>query len=384
MEHSVHAKILDRHGWLVSDLGRVRNYQKAIVQTVRPGDVVVDIGAGTGILSFIACQAGARHAYAIECSPVIELARELCRKNGLQDRVTLFHDMSFNVSLPEKADLIITSTGGVFGPEGGMLGALIDARRRFLKEGGRIIPRCLELFTAPVETPEKYGQIERWKRDLCGFDFSPIRDFAVNNRYKGNFTPQNLLSGPISLVRIPLAEVESTYVKAKASFTAARPGVLHGLAGWSNCELADGLSFTNSPCAPTCELSNAFLPVNTPVTLNKGDQVNVMITTHDGLEWRWQVTVEGEGATIKSPADPKKRFDQSDFWGFPLSRAMLSRKAKPKISRRGEAAILVLSTLQGEKTVAELETELCSRFTDLFPGRSAALAFVAEMIALGA
>ena len=118
---------------LVDDV-RTSSYRQAISQVVRKGDVVVDVGCGSGILAFLACWAGARHVYAIESEPVIEIAKLVAAKNGLQDRITFFNDVSFKVDLPEQADVIVSETMGTFGFEEGILGSLTDARDRFLKK----------------------------------------------------------------------------------------------------------------------------------------------------------------------------------------------------------------------------------------------------------
>src|SRR5258708_38229333 len=54
------------HEPMLLDKIRCDAYREAIQRTVKPGDVVVDLGAGTGLLSVFALHAGARHVDAIE------------------------------------------------------------------------------------------------------------------------------------------------------------------------------------------------------------------------------------------------------------------------------------------------------------------------------
>ena len=51
---------LDQHERMLSDQLRVDTYHRAISKQVKKGDVVVDLGTGTGILSFFAAAQGAR------------------------------------------------------------------------------------------------------------------------------------------------------------------------------------------------------------------------------------------------------------------------------------------------------------------------------------
>jgi type I protein arginine methyltransferase len=50
--------------------------------------IVLDVGCGTGILSMFAAQAGARHVYAVDCSSILDQAKEIVKINGFSDRIT--------------------------------------------------------------------------------------------------------------------------------------------------------------------------------------------------------------------------------------------------------------------------------------------------------
>src|SRR5688572_1875631 len=78
------------HNDMIYDHHRVSKYQDAIARTVKKGDIVMDVGTGTGILAFLCLQAGAERVHAVDRSPVISWAKEIAAANGLSDRIT-FH-----------------------------------------------------------------------------------------------------------------------------------------------------------------------------------------------------------------------------------------------------------------------------------------------------
>src|SRR5437762_2323299 len=82
----------------------------AIRAAVKPGDVVVDLGSGSGILAFFACEAGARKVYAIEQQHTADAAALLAKHLGLADRIEVIHERSMNVELPERGDVLVTET----------------------------------------------------------------------------------------------------------------------------------------------------------------------------------------------------------------------------------------------------------------------------------
>ena len=132
--------VVDEHRQYLDDHARVSAFETALTVVVRPGDVVLDLASGTGILGFLACRAGAARVYAIESESISALARLVARDNGLDDRVIVIQELASRATLPEPVDVIVTDLAGRFGFEAGLLEVLGDARRRFLKPGGRLIP----------------------------------------------------------------------------------------------------------------------------------------------------------------------------------------------------------------------------------------------------
>ena len=169
--------------------------------------------------------------YAVDIDPVVELAKLVAVKNGFEDRVVFIEGRSDEVELPEPVDVIVTDTFGTFGLKGGGLGSLLDARRRFLKPGGTMIPQALELFMAPVETPRAYeDHVAVWDRTSYGIDWSVARDFAVNNRYPIHFTEGAFLAEPIAVARVDLHVMRTSRYRVRPSRRSA-PEPCTGCAG---------------------------------------------------------------------------------------------------------------------------------------------------------
>ncbi|MYH02811.1 MAG: methyltransferase domain-containing protein [Nitrospira sp. SB0675_bin_23] len=286
---------INYHLSMLIDETRTGAYSRAVSKVVKPGDVVVDVGCGSGILSFFACRAGARHVHAIESEPVINIAELVAAKNGFQDRITFYNASSFNVDLPEPADVIVTETMGTFGFEEGILGSLTDARERLLKKGGTLIPHGVELFLVPVELPQFYEHvIDFWVNRCQGFDFSPVRHLTVNNFHPLKLHEGTFLGDPLRVQEIEFGETTQTEVKAGFTIHVRRQGWLHGLAGWFNAELIPGLSISNGPQDKASHWGLAFFPIGRPVSVDRGNRIDAeMSSSQNGEYWHWNVSVNG-------------------------------------------------------------------------------------------
>ena len=174
------------HARMLHDERRTGDFVAAITAAVRPGDVVLDIGTGSGVLAIAAARAGARRVYAVEASDIAEVAERVFAVNDVQDRVTIVPGWSRQIELPEPADLLVAEVIGNEPLEEEILETTLDARRRLLAPGACLIPHHLTLLARPVLLPEPevrqrtFGRaaVERW-RGLYGIDFDPLLDAAL-------------------------------------------------------------------------------------------------------------------------------------------------------------------------------------------------------------
>jgi protein arginine N-methyltransferase 1 len=369
---------LEEHHHYLSDENRLRAFSRAVARVVRPGDVVLDLGAGTGILGLLACRAGARRVYAVEAGGMIELARRLGEANGFADRIEYVKGLSTRIDLPERVDAIVTDQIGHFGFQAGLLEYVPDARDRFLKPDGRIIPGRVDLEVAPVEGSELYDRIAFWERGIADFDFTPLRPFSVNAPYMTKFQPEQVLGSVTTTATIDLRTADGSPVRFEANLTIAREGTLHGIGGWFRAELAPDVFMTNSPVAPDAMFRmNTYFPIERPMGVHAGDRVRVEMTIVP-LEMivSWTVTVSPHGQR-------EVRFSHSTFQGMIVAREDVTKNRPafvPTPSPWGAVRRTILELCDGTRTLAEIQREVARRYLNLFRSASEAAQFVAECI----
>ena len=247
---------------LLLDKARCDAYREAIHRTVKPGDVVVDLGAGTGLLSFFALQAGARRVYAMEMSRIAEAAAELIEANGFQDRVTLIRKNSKKVRLPERCDILVTETLSAFCFDAeNIIEFVADARERFLKPGARIIPESADTFLMPFSSDAfGAGRLPPLYYDL---DFKPFskRLFNTCGLVRASGQPFISLSRPTPFYHIDFRKDTRNPGRTFAPFRIIADGRLDGFLGWFEAHLCEGVTLSNSPYLPPTHWWQLYLPL---------------------------------------------------------------------------------------------------------------------------
>lgn len=295
---------------MLADEARTLAFREAITHLVRPGDIVVDLGSGTGILAMFACQAGAARVYAIESAGIAEVARRLIKDNGFSDRIVLINELSTKVELPEKVDVIVSETLGNIGLEEGIMVFLSDVRKRFLKPGGRVSPRAVECSFAPVESVRAYQlDIGFWSERRYGLNFEALRERAVNLPQAACFVVDDLLADAAGCIRVDLLDSTPFSATGTAMFEVVRPGTLHGFAAWFRVELTERHWICTAPPNPLPNWRHGFFPLEYPLTVHSNDLVDFSVTTSNGLSWKWAGTISSPAGVVKA------RFNQSTVSG---------------------------------------------------------------------
>jgi protein arginine N-methyltransferase 1 len=372
------SRVIDEHRLYLRDRHRVSAYERAIREVVKPGDVVVDLASGTGILGLLACRAGAARVYAIEETGIAGLARQIAQANGFEHIITSVRGHSQLLNLPERADVVVCDQIGGFGLEADILELARDARQRFLRPGGRLIPASLELMVAPIERAPLSERLRFWQERPAGFDCTPAVVIAANTGYSVRLRPEALLAAPVSAATLDLTLDHALPLHLSGALRASRAGVLHGIAGWFVAHLSPRVTMTNSPLsAERIFRRQVFFPIREPVAIAAGATIDVsMRILPSDTMYAWEVRVD-------PLSGPPVTFRHTTLRGMLLAREDLARTNpahRPTLTPRGVARLTVLRLCDGGHTLADIERAVYEEHAELFSSPDVAATFVAEVV----
>ena len=216
-----YATLVQQQGML-QDSVRTSIYQFAVLENRSDfeGKRVMDVGAGTGILSFFAARGGASTVYAVEASLMAHKAEKLAAANGLGGVVKVLNQRVEEVSLDAKVDVLISEPLGIALVNERMLESYIAARDAHLKPGGKMFPDRCVMYAAPFSDEALYSeQLAKtafWcQSNFYGVDLNSLRDdaqqFYFSQPVVGPVNPASLVSTAaqhvVDLSTITLAEL---------------------------------------------------------------------------------------------------------------------------------------------------------------------------------
>ena len=311
------------HDLMLNDRLRMTAYRRAIFEAVKPGDLVLDLGTGTGILSLWALEAGAARVYGIDLNaPILQQAVARMQCAGFAERFEPINHLSYQVELPQRVDVLISEIIGNMADNEDFQPILEDAIRRFLKPGGIALPRATSAYLVPVAAPTAHRNLS------AGHIASLTPHYRIAELYRqtGIDSPFNLyydcilprslyLSAPQLVRRYEGAWDQPASYELELCFSLEREEVLTGFKAYFIAELTgsttldiSGDDIANGETSDSWK--HAYLPIEQPIAVQRGDRLQLRFSRRYPREgtgfrqvYRWQGQVERAGEVIG-------RFDQ--------------------------------------------------------------------------
>ncbi|MEN8773354.1 MAG: class I SAM-dependent methyltransferase [Akkermansiaceae bacterium] len=272
---------LSNHGSMLQDRVRCEAFRDALREVVTPDSVILDIGAGTGILSLFAAQAGAKQVYAVERSPVAQAARQIIESNGLSDRITVFQGEMEALELPEKVDIIVSEWLGGYGVDENLLPIVIQARDRWLKPGGIMIPGSTTSWMAPAFDQYLEDEINFYDSHPYGVDLSVVGDDSLKRTESSchHVKAEDLACEGRKMWTIDShtctgAEASGVF-ETKLEFVSNCEGEINVLAAWFDTHSAKTVNLSNAPDCPDTHWGRTVFPIGKTVWIEEGTRIKV-------------------------------------------------------------------------------------------------------------
>ena len=181
---------LEIHRLMIDDKPRTQAYCDAILKNRESfkDKVVMDIGAGSGILSLFAATAGAKIVHAVEASPMAKLISKIAESNNFKDTIIVHESRVESLILKDlndsKVDIIISEWMGFYLLHESMLPSVLFARDNFLKQSDEsmIFPRIAKLYASPCKLQTHYDKYINFWDNLYGYSFKPLQSIAKQMR----------------------------------------------------------------------------------------------------------------------------------------------------------------------------------------------------------
>lgn len=291
--------ILTYHQQLLSDRVRNQTFHKALKRHLRKGARVLDIGSGTGVWAIVAAKLGAAKVVAIEREKLlIPIIERLAAKNGVANIVDVIEGDSRQVKIPGRFNLIVSETVGNYGFEEEIVPILIDARKRFLKKDGVVIPRELTAVVAPAHLT---GANEPLPAGLnLNYSFFQTLNNDISKKISDP-TLLQLLARPASLAKVDLTTVTTPppLTDMKCSWRVRDGSAVNCLVVFAQVVLTKGISLN------TRQHNQGWNPVCLPLEPFPPGPAQIECTiTHSNKQYYWVVTHTQKGERLVQSHSP--------------------------------------------------------------------------------
>jgi len=286
-----------RHIPMLAHDARNAAYEAAIKAVMKSGDVVLDIGTGSGLLAMMAIRAGAEHVYACELNPVLAgAARDIIDRNGFTDKITLIEKHSSQIVLgedmPAKADVMVADIfdNGLVGE--GALPTIAHAWQALLKAEARVIPEGATLKACVISSPhfESYHEVG----DICGFDLSPMAALTHPLGYKDiNFDfaksdTDTALSKPFELHSWDFKATPAQNFAKDIEFKTLKSGTANAVMMWFDLHLTGDITFSTEAPHPQDHWREVCQTIRVPLDVKRGTAATLHATYNRYFDFKFE------------------------------------------------------------------------------------------------
>ena len=351
---------LDEHYGYLSDTRRMELLRIAIKSVVRPGDHVLDLACGTGILGLFCLDAGAAKVTFIDRTDMIDIARQSMMTAGYSERCTFIRSQSLDATIPQRVDLIVSDNIGFFGIDYEALSMLKDAKDRFLKDGGLVFPERLRLFASLVSLQDQITPATRWARPDIPDTFQWLGNLSANFKWPAKQETTIPLSVAVHLATFELGDDSPEFVSWAEELAVEQSGEADGILGWFEADLTSQHFMTNEPASSDrIDRPQAFFPFEKALPITRGEHVKISIKARPNDHiWVWQAEgSEMRAHRFQSTANalsPEKL--KSSDWNAPL-----------QLKKNAKLLRTVLNCCDGSRTARDIEDIAVKECDDLFP-----------------
>lgn len=272
---------------MLKDKIRTNAYRKAIEQNREDfkDKIVLDIGAGTGILSIFAARAGAKHVYAVEFAEIAFFAREIIKKNGLEDKITILKGKMEDLELPvPQVDIIISEWMGYFLLYESMLDSVLWARDKYLKKDtGKMLPDRAQIYFAAIEDESFKRQKADFWRNQYGVDMSIMTNVTLKepcidylNAYENESDYNAIVTDKCKVIDLDLVHMKKEDVNFAATYhlNVTKRSKVSAVIAWFDCHfenLHNKVVLSTSPYEPYTHWKNTIFYLDQPEEVMEGD-----------------------------------------------------------------------------------------------------------------
>ncbi|MCB9230888.1 MAG: tetratricopeptide repeat protein [Bacteroidia bacterium] len=278
------------HSWhveMLADTARNEAYDLALHKAVKPNHLVLDIGAGSGLLSMMAARAGAGQVVACEMVETLaQTAQEIVDLNGYAEKIKVLNLKSSSLrvgeELPRKADLVVSEILDVGLLGEGVLPSLRHAAANLAAENSVMIPLKAEIRAVLIESQQQ-RQISPLSQ-LCGFDLSPFNKYRSQGTYRLvhlSTVPHQKLTEEFSVFTLDFRNLPPHVPPSNPNLhplkiPVKRDGFVQGVAFWFKLWLDEEICLSSGPGGEMIHWGQALFMLDSDRKVVAGEELELV------------------------------------------------------------------------------------------------------------